>query len=34
MLGNPRATIAKEAIFDEDYFKSLGLDLDKKPSLL
>lgn len=29
MLGNPRATIAKEATFDEDYFKSLGLDLDK-----
>lgn len=34
MLGNPRATIAKEATFDEDYFKSLGLDLDKKQSLL
>ena len=27
MLGNPRATIAKEAKFDEDYFKSLGLTI-------
>ena len=34
MLGNPRATIAKEATFDEDYFKSLGLDLDKKTILI
>ena len=29
LLGNPRATIAKEASFDEMYFKSLGLSLDK-----
>ena len=29
-----RATIAKEATFDEDYFKSLGLDLDKKTILI
>ena len=34
MLGNPRATIAKEATFDEDFFKSLGLDLDKKTILI
>lgn len=34
MLGNPRATIAKEAQFDEAYFKSLGLDLNKKTILI
>ena len=34
MLGNPRATIAKEAKFDEEYFKSLGLDLEKKTILI
>ncbi|MCF0107123.1 MAG: undecaprenyldiphospho-muramoylpentapeptide beta-N-acetylglucosaminyltransferase [Holdemanella sp.] len=34
LLGNPRATIAKEASFDEDYFKSLGLDLNKKTILI
>lgn len=34
LLGNPRATIAKEASFDEMYFKSLGLSLDKKTILI
>lgn len=34
LLGNPRATIAKEAAFDEAYFKSLGLSLDKKTILV
>lgn len=34
LLGNPRATIAKEAIFDEEYFKSLGLSLNKKTILI
>lgn len=33
-LGNPRATIAKEADFDEEYFKSLGLDPNKKTILI
>ena len=34
LLGNPRATIAKEAAFDEDYFKSLGLSLSKRTILI
>ena len=34
MLGNPRATIAKEADFDQEYFESLGLDLNKKTILI
>lgn len=34
LLGNPRATIAKEAKFDEEYFTSLGLDPDKKTILI
>lgn len=34
LLGNPRGTIAKEAEFDEDYFTSMGLDLDKKTVLI
>ena len=34
MLGNPRATIAKEAKFDEEYFESLGLDVKKKTILI
>lgn len=29
LLGNPRATNAVEAVFDEVYYKSLGLSLDK-----
>lgn len=33
-LGNPRGTLAKEASFDADYFKSLGLDMDKKTILI
>lgn len=34
LLGNPRATTAKEAAFDFDYFKSLGLDESKKTILI
>lgn len=34
LLGNPRGTIAKEAKFDEAYFTSLGLDLNKKTILI
>ena len=34
LLGNPRGTIAKEAEFDEAYFKSLGLSMDKKTILI
>lgn len=34
LLGNPRATIAKEASFDSAYFESLGLDLDRKTILI
>lgn len=34
LLGNPRATLAKEAAFDQDYFESLGLDLNKKTILI
>ncbi|MBQ0064324.1 MAG: undecaprenyldiphospho-muramoylpentapeptide beta-N-acetylglucosaminyltransferase [Firmicutes bacterium] len=33
-LGNPRGTLAKEADFDEEYFKSMGLDLNKKTILI
>ena len=34
LLGNPRATIAKEAKLDVDYFKSFGLDPNKKTILI
>ncbi len=34
LLGNPRATVAKEAHFDRAYFQSLGLDMDKKTILI
>ena len=34
LLGNPRATTAKEASFDEEYFTSLGLDVNKKTILI
>ena len=34
LLGNPRATIAKEAKFDKAYFQSLGLSFDKKTILI
>lgn len=34
LLGNPRATIAKEASFDPAYFASLGLQQDKKTILI
>ena len=34
LLGNPRATIATEAKFDEKYFTSLGLDPNKKTILI
>lgn len=34
LLGNPRGTIAKEAKFDEDYFTSMGLDINKKTVLI
>ncbi|GAA6426736.1 undecaprenyldiphospho-muramoylpentapeptide beta-N-acetylglucosaminyltransferase [Dielma fastidiosa] len=29
LLGNPRASIAKQSVFDEAYYKSLGLSMDK-----
>lgn len=34
LLGNPRATIAKEALLDLDYYQSLGLDPQKKLILI
>lgn len=34
LLGNPRATIAKEAKLDLEYYKNLGLDLDRKTILI
>ncbi|MEF9920988.1 MAG: undecaprenyldiphospho-muramoylpentapeptide beta-N-acetylglucosaminyltransferase [Erysipelotrichaceae bacterium] len=34
LLGNPRASQAIETKFDEDYFSSLGLSLDKKTILI
>ena len=34
LLGNPRGTIAKEALFDEVYFTSMGLKPDKKTILI
>jgi UDP-N-acetylglucosamine--N-acetylmuramyl-(pentapeptide) pyrophosphoryl-undecaprenol N-acetylglucosamine transferase len=34
LLGNPRATVAQESKFDPDYFRSLGLDPDKKTILV
>ena len=34
LLGNPRGTIAKEATFDEAYFTSMGLDVNKKTILI
>ncbi|MDY2958400.1 undecaprenyldiphospho-muramoylpentapeptide beta-N-acetylglucosaminyltransferase [Floccifex sp.] len=34
LYGNPRATVACEAKFDEAYFQSLGLDLNKKTILI
>lgn len=34
LLGNPRATIAKEAAFDQAYFESMGLDVNKKTILI
>jgi UDP-N-acetylglucosamine--N-acetylmuramyl-(pentapeptide) pyrophosphoryl-undecaprenol N-acetylglucosamine transferase len=34
LLGNPRATLVKEAVFDEEYFTSMGLDPDKRTILI
>ena len=34
LLGNPRGTIAKEAEFDQEYFKSLGLSMNRKTILI
>ncbi len=34
LLGNPRATTAKESVFDPDYFASLGLEPGKKTILI
>lgn len=34
LLGNPRATIAKEAHLDQKYYDSLGLDLNKRLILI
>lgn len=34
LLGNPRATIAKEAVLDQEYYDSLGLDPNKRLILI
>lgn len=34
LLGNPRATLAARAVFDEAYFRSLGLDPSRKTILI
>lgn len=34
LLGNPRATIAREAPFDQEYFTSMGLDMNKRTILI